>query len=77
MTSRIVLPILLSAGAFAKNGTTWIYPADPNGAGSDYFSGLSINYGDTMNVQYISTYPSAESDPRTMALWCGTSNLQR
>lgn len=77
MKPRTVLPVFLSVGAFAKNGTTWIYPTDPNDAGAEDFSGLSINYGDAINVQYISTFPSTESDPRTMALWCGTSNIQR
>ncbi len=67
----------VGAGALAENSTTWIYPPDPNGAGSGNFSGLNINYGDTMNIQWTSTYPSSESDPRHMALWCGKTNIQR
>lgn len=77
MKSHLFLVFLPGAGGLAWNITNWIYPPDPNGAGSDNFSGLNINYGDSMDLEWTSTFPTSASDPRYMRLWCGTSNIQR
>lgn len=78
MKPHIVLLVLLGVGVIAeKNGSTWLYPADPDGEGAALFSGLNVDYGDSMLTEYTSNYPSSESDPLTMALYCGTTNIQR
>lgn len=77
MKNQDFLFVFLAARTFAKNGSTWIYPADPNDGGAADFSGLNVNYGDTIDFQWTSTYPSSENDPYKMALYCGDSNIQR
>lgn len=77
MKNHNFLVLFSAAGTFAKNGSTWIYPADPNDGGAVDFSGLNVNYGDSIKFQWTSTYPSTDNDPYTMALYCGNSNIQR
>ncbi|KAL8791344.1 MAG: hypothetical protein Q9195_005963 [Heterodermia aff. obscurata] len=66
------------ADLIADHRTTWIYPSEPpNPANtSSYPSGINISYGDTMNVQWTSTWDSTAQNPLLLKLWCGAVNLQ-
>lgn len=80
MSSAIYLLLLyFSTWALADNGTTWIFPpgpTNPNGAtGSS--SGVTVAYGDTVEIQWTSTYPSSAQSQLKMALLCGTGNIMR
>ena len=78
MKTHITLSVVLVVGVVAeKNESTWLYPPDPKEEGAAAFSGLNVNYGDSMLTEYTSNYPSSVNDPLTMALYCGTSNIQR
>lgn len=67
MEYLILLIVCLSTISSADNSTHFIYPPDS--------SNLTFHYGDTVDVEWTSTYLFIPGSGPYLSLWCGSSNL--